>query len=250
MAATLCTLITGASSGIGRAAAIRLSRKHSLILHGRDGDRLDETLAMCESREKHVAWQFDLKAVDKLGASLMAMLTDGERAVECFVHCAGTATVLPARSIDHRVAQEAMAVNFFSAIEIINVLLKKKINGQRLTNILFISSIFSRFGARAHGAYCASKAALDGLMRALAVELAPAIRVNSILPGAIQTSMAAQGFADPAILENLNRDYPLGVGRPDDIADAIEFVLSPQARWLTGQQIVIDGGRTVNMSLK
>jgi NAD(P)-dependent dehydrogenase (short-subunit alcohol dehydrogenase family) len=192
---------------------------------------------------------YDENRISRAG-SLIALLANGERAVESFVHCAGTATVLPARSIDHRVAQEAMTVNFFSAIEIVNVLLKKKINGQQLTNIVFISSIFSRFGARAHGAYCASKAALDGLMRALAVDLAPAIRVNSILPGAIQTSMSSQAFADPAVLEKLNRDYPLGAGKPGDIVDAIEFVLSPKARWLTGQQIVIDGGRTVNMSLK
>jgi NAD(P)-dependent dehydrogenase (short-subunit alcohol dehydrogenase family) len=87
-------------------------------------------------------------------------------------------------------------------------------------------------------------------MRALAVELAPATRVNSILPGAIQTSMAEGGFADPAIVEKLRQDYPLGIGRPDDIASAVEFVLSAGARWLTGQEIVIDGGRTINASLK
>ena len=158
-------------------------------------------------------------------------------------------TALPMRSVDYSVAQEIMNVNFFSAAEIVHVLLKRKVNGQRLTDILFISSIWSRFGARAHSAYCASKAALDGLMRALALELAPGIRVNSILPGAIRTSMAAEAFADPIIVDKLNRDYPLGLGKPDDIADAIEFVLSQKARWLTGQEIVIDGGRTVNMSL-
>jgi NAD(P)-dependent dehydrogenase (short-subunit alcohol dehydrogenase family) len=154
------------------------------------------------------------------------------------------------RSVDYRAAQEIMNVNFFSAAEIVHTLLKIKVNSRALTNILFISSIWSRFGARGHSAYCASKAALDGLMRALAVELAPAIRVNSILPGAIQTPMAAQGLADPSIAEKLEQDYPMGIGRPDDIVDAIEFVLSGRARWLTGQEIVIDGGRTVNMSLK
>ncbi len=246
----LHTLVTGASSGLGRSAAVRLSRERNLILHGRNRERLQETLRMCLNPERHVVWAFDLKHPGELADSLTPLLAASGRAVESFVHCAGMATVLPMRSVDYSVAQEIMNVNFFSAAEIVHVLLKRKVNSQRLTSILFVSSIFSRFGARAHSAYCASKAALDGLMRALAVELAPAIRVNSILPGAIQTSMADQAFADAAIVDKLNRDYPLGLGDSADIADAIEFVLSQKARWLTGQQIVIDGGRTVNMSLK
>lgn len=205
---------------------------------------------MCETPERHVSWSFDLKNVEELARSLAPMLADADRAVEAFLHCAGTVTVLPMRSVDYRVAQQIMDVNFFSAVEIVNLLLKKKINSQRLTNILFISSIWSRFGARGHSAYCASKAALDGLMRALAVELAPVIRVNSILPGAMQTTMAERGFADPEIVVKFKEDYPIGIGQPEDIAGVIEFILSPKARWLTGQQIVIDGGRTVNMSLK
>jgi NAD(P)-dependent dehydrogenase (short-subunit alcohol dehydrogenase family) len=205
---------------------------------------------MCEVPERHVLWPFDLKNPAELADSLTPLLGEAGCAVDAFVHCAGMVTVLPMRSVDYRAAQEIMNVNYFSAAQIVHLLLKKKINGQRLTNILFISSIWSRFGARAHAAYCASKAALDGLMRALAVELAPAIRVNSILPGAIETSMAAAGFADPEIVQKLNRDYPMGLGQPEDISDAIEFVLSSRARWVTGQEIVIDGGRTVNMSLK
>ncbi|HEY1220146.1 MAG: SDR family oxidoreductase [Bryobacteraceae bacterium] len=250
MDAALYTLVTGASSGLGRSTAVRLSRERNLILHGRSPERLEETLGMCLNRDRHVVWAFDLKNPGELADSLTPLLAASARSVEAFVHCAGMVTVLPMRSVDYRVAQEIMNVNFFSAAEIVHTLLKIKVNSRALTNILFISSIWSRFGARGHSAYCASKAALDGLMRALAVELAPAIRVNSILPGAIQTPMAAQGLADPSIAEKLEQDYPMGIGRPDDIVDAIEFVLSGRARWLTGQEIVIDGGRTVNMSLK
>ena len=87
-------------------------------------------------------------------------------------------------------------------------------------------------------------------MRALAVELAPAVRVNSILPGAIDTPLAAAAFSDAEIMEKFQRDYPLGVGQPSDIAEAIRFLLSQEARWWTGQEIVVDGGRTVNLSQK
>jgi NAD(P)-dependent dehydrogenase (short-subunit alcohol dehydrogenase family) len=247
---TLYTLITGASAGLGRAAAVRLSREQRLILHGRDLRRLEETRRLCNSPDSHVTWAFDLEQVSELAGSLGPLLAENGRAVSAFVHCAGMVTVLPMRSVDYRVAQRIMNVNFFSAVEITNLLLKKKVNGSHLSSILFVSSIWSQFGARAHSAYCASKAALDGLMRALAVELAPAVRVNSLLPGAIETSMAAQAFDDPVILDRLKRDYPMGLGRPEDVADSIEFILSPKARWLTGQQVVVDGGRTVNMSLK
>jgi NAD(P)-dependent dehydrogenase (short-subunit alcohol dehydrogenase family) len=244
------TLITGTSSGLGRASALRLSRERTLILHGRNLDRLEETRRQCHDPERHVLWPFDLKNIGNLSNSLVDLLSERTLSVEAFVHCAGMVTVLPARSIDYRIAQEIMTVNFLSAVEIINTLLKKKINPGGLSNIVFVSSIWARFGARGHSAYCASKSALDGFMRALAVELAPATRVNSILPGAIQTSMAGGGFADPVIVEKLRQDYPLGTGRADDIASAVEFVLSAGARWLTGQEIVIDGGRTINASLK
>jgi NAD(P)-dependent dehydrogenase (short-subunit alcohol dehydrogenase family) len=242
------TLITGASSGIGRAIAVRLSPTRPLILHGRDRVRLEQTRLLCSAPERHVLWQLDLNVVPSIAASLTSLLA--ERSVEAFVHCAGTVTVLPMRNTDHKVAQTILNVNFLAAVEIVNVLLKKKINDRQLTNVVFISSIFSRFGARGHAAYCASKAALDGFMRALAVELAPAIRVNSILPGAMKTSMSLDSFSNPEILEKLNRDYPMGIGEPTDVAGAVEFILSSKARWLTGQQITIDGGRTANMSLK
>jgi len=86
-------------------------------------------------------------------------------------------------------------------------------------------------------------------MRALAVELAPGTRANSILPGAIRTAMSETGFTDPAIVEKLKHDYPLGIGEPKDIAQAVDFLLRQKAKWITGQEIVIDGGRSVNMSL-
>jgi NAD(P)-dependent dehydrogenase (short-subunit alcohol dehydrogenase family) len=87
-------------------------------------------------------------------------------------------------------------------------------------------------------------------MRALAVELAPDTRVNSILPGALDTAMAASAMSDAEVAANVKASYPLGIGKPEDIANAVQFLLSDEARWLTGQELVIDGGRTVNFSLK
>jgi NAD(P)-dependent dehydrogenase (short-subunit alcohol dehydrogenase family) len=141
-------------------------------------------------------------------------------------------------------------VNVLSAAEIVRTLLGKRRNGAGLRDVVFISSIWARFGARGHAAYCASKAALDGLMRAMAVELAPAVRVNAVLPGAMATAMAATAMADPEIVARFRQDYPLGLGVPEDVAHAVAFLLSPEARWITGSEFTIDGGRTANMSLK
>ncbi|KQP99925.1 short-chain dehydrogenase [Methylobacterium sp. Leaf121] len=85
-------------------------------------------------------------------------------------------------------------------------------------------------------------------MKALAVELAPGVRVNSVLPGSIRTPMTETIFADPVTAERLVKDYPLGIGLPSDITHAVIFLMSDQARWITGHQMVVDGGRSANIS--
>jgi NAD(P)-dependent dehydrogenase (short-subunit alcohol dehydrogenase family) len=141
-----------------------------------------------------------------------------------------------------------MATNVLSAFEITRLLMRKDVNHKRLRNLVFISTIAAQFGAKGFSAYSASKAALDALMRSLAVELAPEVRANSVLPGAVRTPMTAGMFDDPDTAARLLRDYPLGVGEPRDAIDAVEFLLSDQSRWITGQQLVVDGGRTANIS--
>ena len=165
------TLLTGASSGLGRAAAIRLSHTRRLILSGRNVARLGETREVCARSAEHILWPFDLAETGNLGGSLSAVLTENHIAVDAFVHCAGTVTVLPARSLQASLMLNVMATNFLSAAEVVRILLTKGENRAGLRSVVFTSSIWSNFGARGHSAYCASKAALDGYMRALALEL-------------------------------------------------------------------------------
>jgi len=245
----LYTLITGASSGIGRELALRLSCQRRLILHGRDTQRLVATVARCANSDQHILWAYDLREIAGLGQSLSALMTEKGLAIECFIHSAGVLKVLPIRMVNHKAFGEIMNVNVISAAEIISLLAKKAVNHQQLKCILLISSIASNFGAKGFSMYCASKAALDGLMRALCVEMAPVVRVNSILPGAIRTPMTDGLLAEPDVVGKLARDYPLGLGETDDIVSAAEFLVSEQARWITGQQMVIDGGRTANISI-
>lgn len=241
-------LLTGASSGIGRDIAIGLSRDHRLILNGRDAGRLEETRASCDQPDRQLCWPFDLTEVGGLAEALPAFLDANEGVVSGFVHCAALLNVLPLRSISMAHAQAVMNTNALAAMEISRLLTRKNVNHRALTGIVFISSIASQFGAKGFTAYCASKAALDGLMKALAVELGPDVRVNSVLPGGVRTPMTEAMYADPDTAERLTRDYPLGVGLPSDITEGVRFLLSSHARWITGHQLVVDGGRSANIS--
>ena len=126
----------------------------------------------------------------------------------------------------------------------------KKLNNTKLNNIIIVSAILARYGAKGHQIYSASKAALDGLMRSLAVELAPRIKVNSILPGGVKTPLTIKTFEDPDILRKAILEYPLGLGTTSDISNVVQFLISDSSRWITGQEIVVDGGRTINISHK
>src|SRR5579863_7329364 len=237
-------LITGASSGIGGAMAIELSGKHRLMLSGRDVARLQQTLSNCRSPEKHLIWRYDLSNVDDIVSGLGEFLAEHDAHVSGYVHSAGLLNILPFRSLTPAMIMDAFRTNVFSAMEVIRALTKKKINKQQLKAVVFISSIASKFGAKGFSAYSASKGALDALMKSLAVELAPGIRVNSVLPGALQTPMTDSMFDDPELVAKFEQTYPLGIGQPLDVINAVEFLLSDKARWITGQQIIVDGGRT------
>ncbi|MFZ4395735.1 MAG: SDR family NAD(P)-dependent oxidoreductase [Kiritimatiellia bacterium] len=242
-------LVTGASSGIGRGIAVRLAREGRLILHGRDMERLEETRKLCAG-EGHLIWPFDLANVEDLPVAMETFVRQNDVRVKAFVHSAGMVSVMAARTMDLAMCRQIMDVNFTSAMLLISTLLKRKVAQSTLRNVLFVSSIWSRFGARGHALYSASKGAMDSAMRALALELAPQVRVNSICPGAVPSKMAQESMQDEVIAANLKDQYPLGLGTPEDVAEMAAFILSEKARWITGQQFFVDGGRTVNMSLK
>ena len=241
-------LITGASSGIGRELAIQMSQQHKLILNGRDAARLLETQQACFEPASHLIWKFDLSRVDELDESFTKFLKEKQVPVMAFVHCAAVLEILPLKSLSVEATRKTFNTNFFSAMELTRLLTKKMVNDRQLRSIVFISSIASMFGARGFSAYSASKGALDALMKSLSVELAPNVRINSVLPGGVRTHMTDTIYEDPTMAERLERDYPLGIGRAADVVNAVEFLISEKSRWITGQQIVVDGGRTVNIT--
>ena len=173
-----------------------------------------------------------------------------EGGVDTFVHCAGISTPLPISGFTEKFALKQFNVNFFSALKIISVLLNKRKNPTQLKNILFVTSIWGKFGSSGYSLYGGSKSALTGAMRSLSIELAPNTRVNSVALGAIETPMSAESFQNMGILEFMKMTYPLGMGTPRDAANILDFLISEKSRWITGQEFVVDGGRTANMNNK
>jgi NAD(P)-dependent dehydrogenase (short-subunit alcohol dehydrogenase family) len=243
-----CVLVTGASSGIGRAIAVGLSSTHRVILSGRDKPRLEAARAECTDPGEQVVWEFDLEQVAQISDSLGHLLVQHGLTVQIFIHCAGALSILPVRSTDSLLMRRLVDLTLISAAEITRLLISRKANQQELESVLFLSSIASKFGARGFSGYAAAKAALDGYMRSIAVELAPRVRANSILIGAIRTPMTQSIYADPTLAEKLDASYPLGAGRPEDVLHLAAFLVSDKARWITGQEFVLDGGRTANIS--
>ena len=235
-------LITGATSDIGQAiATILSSNQYNLILHGRNRVKLEAVLAKLETKTQIVLWCQDLNLVDEVQSSFVSFIDREDIIISGFVHCAAAIRILPIRNFRLDYSREIFNVNVFSSIEIIKTLVKK-FNIEHLSNIIFISAYFSKYGDKGNSIYAASKGAIDSLVKSLAVELAPRVKVNSILPGAVKTKMTAHLFEDPSYMKEFNKKYLLGEGSSTDIANMVSFLLSPQSSWITGQNFQVDGG--------
>lgn len=243
-----CVLITGASSGMGREMAVRFSSSWRVVLGGRNQEKLEETRRMCSHPGEHLVWRHDLEDVEGLEGSIGPFLLDNGLNVNYLVHCAGMMKAYPLKMVTAKLFQSTFNVNVVSGGLLVKVLMNKKINGQALKSVVFVSSNISNFGAKAFSVYGSSKGAVDSLMRSLAVELAPRVRVNSVLPGGVRTSMTEHMYQDEELIRRMASLYPLGLGDVSDICEAARFLLSENARWITGQQLTVDGGRTINIT--
>lgn len=234
------TLVSASTSDIGKAIVTKILPSCNVILHGRNQNKL-EIIASSFDSSKILIWNFDLQNVDEINKSLSEFMIANKIVIDRFVHCAGSIKLLPIKHFGLQNAHQIFDVNFFSAIEIIKTLLLK-VNEKELSNIVFISAMFSKFGNKGNSVYAASKGAIDSLVKSLASELAPKVRVNSILPGGLRTSMTNHLFDDPSYLEKFQEKYLLGEGDPDDIASMANFLLSNESKWITGQNYMVDGG--------
>lgn len=237
-------LITGASSGIGRECSIILSHLGAqLIICGRNRDRLIETQNLLLNPSDHRIFIGDLSE-DLVIESLVNSLDK----IDGLLLVAGMVKTVPIKFLSREELNSVMDTNFLSPVLISQKIIKgKKINKE--SSIVFMSSIAGNFLAdKGNGAYAASKAALNGICKVMALELSSQkIRVNAICPGMVQTPMTNNELAavTKEQLELNESMYPLGYGQPEDVAYSAAYFLSDASKWVTGTSFVIDGGFTI-----
>jgi NAD(P)-dependent dehydrogenase (short-subunit alcohol dehydrogenase family) len=233
-------LVTGASSGLGAAAAVECSKAGAnVIITGRNVERLNNTFNQLDG-QGHIQLPFDLtlkQNIDEL-ANILPPL-DG------LALCAGITKTIPVKFISNENIDEIFQTNILSSMQLIQRLLKlKKINKEG--SIVFISSISTAYADKGNSIYAATKGATNSFSKVLALELsAQRINVNCIQPGMIPSGMLAAGVVTEEQLLEEKKRYPLGFGEPNDVANGIIYLLSDAAKWVTGSVLTIDGGVTL-----
>lgn len=236
-------LVTGASSGIGRATAIECSKVGAqLFLTGRDMPRLNETLSRMTDRERHQVIPCDLNNSDEIDRLIEALPE-----IQGVVNNAGYTISTPVQFIDEGIYKQMLSVNTVAPIYIVRTLLKKK-KIKRGASIVFTSSI-AALGRSYVGntMYASSKGAISAFVQGAALELsAKGIRVNAVCPGMVETNILSTGAISSDQIEEDKKNYPLHrYGRPEEVAWAMIYLLSDASAWTTGTNLVLDGGYSI-----
>ena len=235
-------LVTGASSGIGKATAIECSKMGAkVIITARNEEKLKETLSLLEG-DGHQMIIADLSKADEID-NLVAQLPE----INGLVNNAGKTITLPCKFITEEKLDDIVSVNMTAPILLFSKLLKKKklVNG---SSVVFTSSIGGTFIANmGNGMYGATKGALSAFVKIAALENASKnIRVNAVCPGMINTNLFDSGVINEEQLAEDMKRYPLGrYGKPEEVAWAMIYLLSDASSFVTGSNLVIDGGYTI-----
>lgn len=238
-------LVTGASSGIGRRCAIDCSKMGARIVAvGRNQERLESL--MSEMGGECVFYSYDLQLLEGIHELITRIVAEHGR-LDGFIHAAGIEVTNPVKSTSSEDYESLYKVNCLSAFEIV-----KNLCGIKTFNkggsIVFISSISGIIARKGLSAYAASKGALVSAARVMAAEMASReVRVNTVSPGTILTPMMQNALDAMNEEERKKRveGFPLGLGKATDISNTCIYLLSDASRWMTGQNLIVDGGFTI-----
>ena len=240
-------LITGASSGIGRQCAITCSRMGAnVILFGRNQERLNETLNCMDNISNHLVYSVDLLEYEKV-EKIMNEIIQQKRIVHGLVNCSGISTTLPLKMISPQKMDDFFHANVHSSINFTKLAAKRASFSEDGGSIIFISSVMGVVGESGKTLYAMTKGALIAASKSLAIELADRkIRVNSISPGVVDTPLSQKSVysQNEESLNKIKSYHPLGLGHTEDVANACVFLLSDASKWITGINLIVDGGYT------
>jgi len=233
-------LITGSSSGIGEATA-RLAKEYGAvpILHGKtESEKLKKIAGElgCEYIFCDVA---DRKAVDKAVANILSKVGK----IDILVNSAGIAPRATFLETTEEMWQEVLGVNLLGPSHFCHALIPE-MQKNKYGRIVNVSSIRAFSGTTGRSAYSASKAALVNLTAVLAKEFAPYIAVNAVAPGYTNTPRGSSNW-DDKVWREVNKALLGRIGQPKEIAEAILFLTSDNASFITGQTLIVDGGYSV-----
>ena len=240
-----CTVVTGAASGIGYAVASKLLADGEQIAAV---DLNADRLAGCFGENPNVCRiACDLTTAEGFQCLTTEIKRDFPDGVKGFVHAAGIDMVAPLGMISVNALQRLYSIHATFPIQFLGWMAKKPNHVPEAACVL-ISSLSAHEGAKGHVAYAAAKGAVEGILKPAAAELvAKGVRLNAVVLGVVETEMA-QGWLmklTPEQLDKLKTEYPLGLGKPENVADVICFLLSVNAGWIVGQTLVCDGGHSL-----
>lgn len=231
-------LVTGASSGIGQAIAVSVSKMRArVVISGRNIAKLENTLALMVGNDNCIS------PADLTNGKDIFRLADSAPQLDGIVHCAGIGHRMPAKLLTEKDIDTVMRANFTGAVLLQAALLSKK-KVKKDSSIVFIGSKAADYPSPGNAVYSASKGALISYARCLALELAPrGIRVNCICPAMVWTDLIMQNEVTMEQLHDSEKLYPLKrYGRPEDVANLAIYLLSDASSWMTNSCLDLTGG--------
>ena len=239
-------VVSGATSGIGEAIAFVLCQCNAtVILIGRNSDKLAQTTEKLPSKSFETVL-IELSDLSSINVKIKE-LAKNSGPLYGLCHAAGVVETRPLSAFKPASFHAMMDVNLTSGIELAKAICRRDVMAKEGGAVLFLSSIYSLVGMPGQIGYSATKGAVQAAARTMAVELARLkVRVNTLSPGLVRTPMTEGALAKlpSGHVQQLEQAHPLGTGTPEDVARAAVFLLAPENKWITGIDLVIDGGYT------